>query len=701
MKILLTGHLPGCTETIALRLLRSGHQVTVLGALEGQPLHKEILRHNVDANAPEALRLIEARETDALIFFFACQSEQGAVRGAMLDALRAMLRQAAREKVGQFILVTDRRAFGVGQMGREEETPIPDTPEGMLIRAAEDCLSSEKTRQMRKLIVRVTSLYDGSSPDSFFADVVHCVRRHKPLIFRGTSETPCDFLHADDLGAFLDFAVGDRIDGVAHVYFGEKYTYGDVEKLLCRRYPDLECKYTLEPARTSTLYGTAMRRLDFVPRHNFAMELSEIQQSAQNDRRKKRFVRVRTRRALVKILPWGEMFFAALIAHAGERLGEANAIFDAIDYKLLFVAIMGNIYGMWFGIVAALLACVLYGLNWVRGGNDLYVLLYNFDHWLPLGCYMLCGTLFGYLHDKSSAQLATLADEKRELEEQNSFLQTMYDLAYQDRSQMQEQVMQFRDSYGRIYSITKALDTLQPEQIYLSTLDILEDVLENRSVAIYVCGDTSAYARLVVHSREMESPQRSLNLAGREQMYRCLCEGRVFANTALLPDCPAYAAPVMSEGRLNSVLMLWEVSFEKRSQHMENLLSILAGLVQSAVVRTQRYFAIMDNIYIEGTHILTDEAFRNALDVYRDIREKRTGQHLLVRVHASASLTIQQYDARIGRATRSTDLTGRLKDEQIYVLFPQADAENLPQIVARFEGQGLKCEAVSMEDLNE
>lgn len=33
----------------------------------------------------------------------------------------------------------------------------------------------------------------------------------------------------------------------------------------------------------------------------------------------------------------------------------------------------------------------------------------------------------------------------------------------------------------------------------------------------------------------------------------------------------------MNEGKLNSILMLWDVPFEKRTQRMENLLSILAA----------------------------------------------------------------------------------------------------------------------------
>lgn len=703
MKILLTGNLPVCTATIASRLHKGGHQVSVLGHLGEEPnLGKEIAYHPVDVNNPRALRLMEAAEVDAVLFFFAYECERGRVRGAMLDTLREVLRQAEQRRIERFVLITDRRVFGDAQEGREDETPLPGIPEGVLMKAAEECLAEGKPREMQTLTVRVTSLYDEGDSASFFAHVTDCARQGKTLVFPGNRNTPCDFVHADDLAAFLDFALGDSLHGVAHVYYGKHYTYGDVEAMLNKHYPNLMCVYTEGTGRAATLQGDAMRRVDWVPRHHFARELDTLCPPAEaldGGRGKGRKFRG-WRRTADRLLPWMELFLGALLAIAADRAGQENAVFSVIDYKLLFVAVMGNLYGMRFGVLSALIACVYYALNWKINGNDLYILLYNFDHWLPLGCYMLCGSLFGYLRDKHREQLATVQREQQELKGQNAFLQKMYDLAYQDRSQMQEQVMHFRDSYGRIYNITKALDTLQPEQIYLSTLGILEDVLQNKSVAIYISSATSSFVRLVVHSRDMTNVQRSIQLEKFRPMERCLREGRVFSNTELLPGYPAYAAPVMNEGKLNSILMLWDVPFEKRTQRMENLLSILAGLVQSAVVRTQRYFAMMDNVYIEDTHILTDQAYRNALTVYRDIRRQRTGQYLLVRVWSTQALDIRQYDARIGRVARSTDLIGQLEDGRILILFPQADTGNLTQIVARLAEQGLQCEPISMEDIH-
>lgn len=705
MKVLLTGILPSYTPTVAARLVRGGHQVSVMGPLEGAArLGEGVKYHDISPNDPDALRLMEASGYEAVLFFFACQceadGESDSVKGALLDALYAMLRQGGRSNVRQFVLITDRRVFGDEQQGLEDETPFPDATTGVVIKAAEDCLMHGTPAGMDALLVRVTSPYEAGDPNSFFARAASCAQKRKPLFIRGQRNTPCDFLHAEDLAAFLDFALGDGLSGVAHVYYGKPYTYGDVERMLHRHYPHLEFTYGGGRGRVAALQGTAMRRMDFVPRHDFAQELDALCTDSVRNRKP---VRTRDReqsvlRRLAKwALPWVELALMAGLAVMADDLSGSNAVFDVVDYMLLFVAIMGNVHGMRFGVLAALVAWAHYALDWVAQGNDLYMLLYNVDHWLPLGCYMLCGSLFGYLHDKTREQMAMFARERREMESQNEFLQTMYNRAYEDRNQLQEQVMRFRDSYGRIYSITKELDTLQPEQIFLSTLGVLEDTMQNQSVAIYTCSQSSSFIRLVVRSREMKNLPRSLNLNDFVTMTKCLREGRVFSNTGLIAGCPAYAAPVMSEGKLAAILMLWEVPFGKQTQYLENLLSVVAGLVQSAMVRALHYAALAGDLYVANTHILSETAFRNALGVYQSIRKKRTGNYLLVRVRSAVPLTLEQYDQRIGKVARATDLVGRLSDGQILVLFPQADVNNLPKLSARFGAQGLQCEVVSQE----
>lgn len=703
MKILLTGILPDSVGEIATRLARSENHVAVLGQLDASwELPAGIVHHNVHPGHPDSLKLIEAARYEAVVFFFACQCEDtrayGSVQGGMLDALFSMLNESSRCGVERFVLVTDQRVFGAAQSAAEAETPMPDTPTGVLIKAAEDCLFCGVPDGVKPLLIRVSSVYGTNDENSFFAFAARCARSKTPLVLNGTPDTPCDFLHADDLGALLDAALNASIAGVCHVRYGKPYTYGVAERALREALPGLTVSYTHSGGRSCVLTERSARALDWIPRHDFSKELDRLQLNTAGNVPKKGVKKQGTFTRLMRVLlPWVELVLLAALALALEQAAQHSAIVDTLDYMLLFVAIMGTVHGRRLGGAAALIACLRYAWNWTATGNALYLLLYNPDHWLPLSGYLLCGTLFGYMHDKLGAQITMLRREKEELKQQNEFLQTMYHQAYEDRNQLQEQVMRSRDSYGRIYRITRELDTLQPEQIFLSTLNVLEDTMQNQSVAIYECKPGIDFARLVVHSRSLKRLDRSMDMAKFSLMSEKLHAGKVFANISLAAGYPAYAAPVMHDNALHAILVLWDVPFGKQNQYYENLLSVVGGLVQSALVRALRYLTMSDDMYLPDTHILTDKAFRSALGVYQNIRKRRMGQYLLVRVNAESPFEPEEYDARIGKAVRSTDLVGRLSSGEYCVLFPQASADNLPQISMRFLAQDLTCEVLSQE----
>jgi hypothetical protein len=110
------------------------------------------------------------------------------------------------------------------------------------------------------------------------------------------------------------------------------------------------------------------------------------------------------------------------------------------------------------------------------------------------------------------------------------------------------------------------------------------------------------------------------------------------------------------------------------------------------MVRALHYFDSAQDMYIENTHILTDKAFRSTLSVYSQMRKKRAAHYLLLSVNSVDPIaSIEEYDRRIGRATRRTDIAGRLNNGRLYVLLPQASLDNMPQIEKRFLASGLIC----------
>lgn len=701
MKILLTGILDTPILDMLSQFQRDGHHISLLGQWEPDlDLPPHVAYYRMHPGDPGAHRILEASRFDAIIFFFSYQCESGrldaSVKGSMLDALLSLQPSAQKNGVSHFVLITDRRVFGKAQTGLENEQPIPDDAAGVLIKAAEDCFRHSIANHFKTLLVRVTSLYAPGWDKSLFARAAALSKSGQPLEFSGCESAPCDFLRACDLAEFLCRALEADLTGTVHVQYGAPLCYADVAACLLPRLPKLKVSYAAEGEAHPMLVSGLARALSWVPRHSWKAEL-DLLLSRNTTAAKPGAARRGLRRAFGRMLPYVELILLAAAAYGLTQLTGRDAMFRYLNFWLLYVVIIGNMHGIWPGVAASLIACFFYGFDWVREGNDLYLLLYNIDNWLPMTTYLLGGGIFGYLHDKRAEQLSTLEKEKRQQDEEAAFLETIYQRAAEDRDQLQAQVTRSRDSYGRIYSITRELDSLQPEQIFLSTLNVMEGILQNQSVAIYYYKHDYDFARLVLHSRDMNLLGNSLDLKTLPLLRDAIDQGKVFANTALSPAYPSFAAPILMDGAPIAMIVLWDVSFEQCSLYFQNLFSITCGLVQSAMVRAMQYFRLSPDVYVEDTHFLAEKPFLSALEVYRSMRRRHAGSFLLLRVTGDASMDIAEYDMRISSATRSTDICARLDSGSYYVLLPQADEEHLPRISARFAAQQLRCYPVAQE----
>lgn len=64
-------------------------------------------------------------------------------------------------------------------------------------------------------------------------------------------------------------------------------------------------------------------------------------------------------------------------------------------------------------------------------------------------------------------------------------MQEMYQETLQDKRQYKKQILGSRDSFGKIFDITRKLDVIQPQKLFMETIRVMEDVLENHTIVLY------------------------------------------------------------------------------------------------------------------------------------------------------------------------------------------------------------------------
>jgi len=223
------------------------------------------------------------------------------------------------------------------------------------------------------------------------------------------------------------------------------------------------------------------------------------------------------------------------------------------------------------------------------------------------------------------------------------------------------------------------LDTLEEEEVLFKALNILEDVMGNPSIAIYSLNSSTSFARLEVYSSPLgERIGRSLGLESFPELQGCIHKGEIYQNRRLLPNYPAYFAPVVSGGKPVAAIAVWDAKFEQSSLYYYNLFKVVCGLIQSSIHRAIVFLnANQDKLYLPGTHIFQAEPFKRILRVRNMMKKQKTGSYLLATVtttgHSRRKPDWASLEDSLSGVIRSVDDVGLLDDGNLYVIFAQAD----------------------------
>ncbi|MEG2185973.1 MAG: hypothetical protein RR085_01530 [Clostridia bacterium] len=707
MRLIITGALNHLVWPMTEYFDRDMHTVALLGTMSTDGVKGvHASQYNIPMNHAHAQKVYQTGKYDAVLFLCALGNENAEMGlGTLLDGLALSLQMAVQTGVKQFVLITDQSVFGYGQEMQEDEVPIPDTPEGVMVKAAEDCLLLTETGEMSKLVVRVTNLYAHGAEGTLFERARLALAQNSMLWVNGAADEPCDFLHTKDLAMFLSSALEERMDGVVHLAYGVPMDYAQVMKLLSATYPKLKYALSEKKAHQNVLkVERARQMLDWVPSQDWTTQLDVLLNDPTAPKREsavRRFFR-KCKLRLHRVVPLLELLVGAGLMQWMVELGQVYASFRAVDFRLIFTMLIGMAHGTAYGAAAAFLACASYVMNWIADGNSAWMLLYNVDNWWPFAIYFISGAMFGYISSKQSAKAKFAQKEIAQEHEAEQFLQTIYQEACMSRDALQEQVLRYRDSYGRIYAIVSELDFFQPAQIFFSALKVMEDTLKNKSVAIYTMSKQSSFARLAMCSQSLNDRlQKSLDLTKYPLLEAAVNEGRIFANRELADGYPAYLIPLVQERQPFALVALWDVSFEQQSLYYQNLFSVVAGLAQSALVRASHFYnALSGDLYIEDTRIMASDVFEETLQTYRDMQEKRAMEYLLLRIERG-SLSIRELDEKMQRnhCIRTTDLIGLTKDGTCYALLLQSTEQSYPLIQRRFAAAKIECSLVKEGEL--
>ena len=245
-------------------------------------------------------------------------------------------------------------------------------------------------------------------------------------------------------------------------------------------------------------------------------------------------------------------------------------------------------------------------------------------------------------------------------------------------------------------NITKALNSVVPQQLYLKIIETFEEALENKSIAVYWVKPDTSYGRLQVASRDViDTVSRSISLNDYKPVIEKIKNGEIWKNTDLNLDYPAYAAGIYHENKLTSIIFLWHANADQRSLYYVNLFKILCDLARMSLLRAYNYsLAVYEKQYIPNTRIMNAEYFEECIKNHIALRDKKISSFVMLGIDMNGH-TLEEVNAWILNKIRTTDLLGLTSEGELQLLLSQASKDDLQYILPRFEGMDIHVKILS------
>lgn len=674
MKLLVTGNI-GYITTEFIEEAFPECQILLLGETEQKSnRNKRLSVYPMPKTEEEFKDIFKTYEFEGVIYFSNYLTFHGTMEGE-IETLRKLLHYYKGNLNSRLLYIT-------GPDSLYEDT----TGKTLMVRSAEEfCRQYGELHQIAVKILRVPYLYSGTYEEDYFFKLFSTVINKKQITFEEAPAQEMHFLALSDLGDLLykifdNWGEGSACLQVPQVFH---FTFQQFGERLAQMFPAANITYLSEVLIRDGISDDHVLRNEYgwFPKISLLEELTDIYEDycekTNHKTRKidvvKTFLKVHD-----KIVKIAELLLTFLVFEALNRVAGNQVQFQMIDLRLVYIVLFSSLYGINYGLAAAGLETLSLLAAYTKTGIGWTTLFYEPSNWIPFIFYFAVGAICGYIRLKNRDNIQFMKEENKLILDKFLFMREMYQETLSDKRQYKKQILGSRDSFGKIFDITKKLDIILPQELFIETLHVMESVLENHTFAIYSVGKNQSYGRLEIASQGMTDVlKKSICLDDYLEAKETIVSGKVWVNRNFLDGYPMYMNGIHKDGELVMLIFIQEVGNEQLSLYYLNLFQILCGLVETALLRALEYQeAIKNRQYVQGTRILKQEYFEERLYSFHSMREENRASYVLLKLEYP-KMTLEEADTALQASVRENDVRGISEKGELLTLlyryFPQRE----------------------------
>jgi len=710
MKVLITGGLGFIGYHVAERFSKEGYEVYIIDNLSTgtkEDVHFKHKLYELSVEDTKCEEIFRNNRFDAVVHLAAQVNVVSSIADPRHDSesnvlgLVNMLSLSQKYGAKKFIFASSAAVYGANEHLpiSESERANPISPYGISKWVGESyCSKWKELYGLDTLCFRFSNVYgprQGSKGEGGVVSIfLERLLSGQPLYIRGDGEQTRDFIYVEDVADAIYRASYSSLTGVYNLSTNTECSVNQLAGELKELHGAAEVVYQdPQPGdiRHSRLDNAAVKRdLDWTPMYGVKEGLFRTytwfsKHAAGREMAAASETKPGSGRAKIRVwMPLVENLVAFALA-ALLVLSDWNDTVAFIDIRLLYIVVIGIIYGSRQSIVAVALSIGLLIYEKIADGRELVSLFYDTDFFFQTAVYLFVGLVVGYAIERKNRKLQAQQEQIVLLEDKQAFLTGVYNEVRAVKDELQERILSSEDSFGKIYSITKELESLEPELIFNATLNVVESIMKTSDVSIYAVNSDFSYLRLVAQSGGEEAGAKSLKVSEHDYLRDLFENGKPFVNKQLLDHAPALAAPVMNKNEIVAVIFIRSMKFDNFSLYYQNLFKVTVELISSSLSRALSYVEAMRSIrYVDGTAVLNAEAFAAILDSKRQAKEQHSTPYLLLETDCGG-MSLKAYADKLSGILRETDYIGEGDEGRLYILLSNTGQEDAPHVMKRFE----------------
>jgi UDP-glucuronate decarboxylase len=725
MKILIAGGYGFIGSFIADRLYREGHDIYILDNLSNGTAENIRFRHKsfqLDIEKEECETIFRSNFFDVVIFAVTNSNIISSFSKPIKDSIASviglenLLHLSGKYNVPKFIFLSSTAVYGEGYDDKLTEASEcnPISPYGYHKLLGENlCHKWSELYNFSTTILRISSVYGPSDNRSIergaISILIENTIQQKNFHIYGDGDQRRDFIYVEDVADAVFRVITSDVYGTYNLSSNYPVTINDLVRRLekLNNVPNVIYK----GARTGEVSNSVIdnqkisRDLDWVPKYSLqeGLEKRYDWEYRQKTRKKKYsfskliYWRKNLYQTYKYLMPYVENIIQFFIfAILDFNTFQSNHL---IDYKLVYVLMIGMFLGKTQAILACFLTVILYIYENIAYGREFISLFLDNNTLSHIAMYLFFGLVLGYIIDKKNITLKTLKEEYLILQEKYDFLDEVFKETRKIKEQLQSQIIYTEDSIGKIFEHASQLDSLEPEDIFNGSVSVIEQTMKTKAVSIYLISKDNDYLRLVSKSNRIDIHiPNSIEISYRKEFRDVITQKKMVINHLLDADLPILMAPILQNDVVIGVICLNEVSFERLTLYYQNLFEVVIKLISSSLGRAYEYVTITrPNRYIVDTPILWPDFFAKLLASKKRAKEQLNIPYYILEVLEPNRLLELLRNSSL--PIRETDCIGKNEEGGIMILLSNTSEKEAQIVIQRLQELGLSIRVVDEDEV--